>query len=212
VKCRVAGAFFFVTCLLAARDCRADFMVSLSSTTPGLSNLSVGQTVSFDVNVSGLKAGDTMDFIGVTVNFDGALFKMGAVQQGTIIPDARGFSSGVSPAFVSAFVTGQYDDLNLAPPPTFYPPITTNGTLFSFSLKTQQAGQGIVAFASTSPSFIANDSTGHPLRGAAGPGLSFDIQPSSAVVPEPASLTLLLSGAALGSLGLFLRKWRAMKS
>jgi hypothetical protein len=42
------------TFLLGAQMCRADLLVSLSTTAPDLNNLAVGQTVTFDVNLSGI--------------------------------------------------------------------------------------------------------------------------------------------------------------
>jgi hypothetical protein len=204
VKRLICIAALVVTCLLASWECRADIALSVSSTTPDLNNLSVGQTVSFDVKVSGLNAGDFIDYIPVTLNFDGTLLTLSGLNPGAIIPDTGGFSSGppvITPQAAIGLVTAQYDDLNLNPPPTFFSPITSNGTFFSFSLVTQQAGQGTVSFDSTSlVGLIASDVAGNPLGGTTGADVSFNIVASAIPTPEPATLIHLGTAAAVGLL------------
>ena len=84
---------------------------SLSSATPGLNALRVGDAVMIDVVLSGLAAGDTLDFAAATVEFDGTLLGTPLITAGGVIPDESGFL-GTGDA---GLADGSFDALFLPP-------------------------------------------------------------------------------------------------
>jgi hypothetical protein len=187
----LAAALF----LLGARPCAASFMLSLSSPTPSLGALTIGQTVTVDVVLSG-SPGDTVPFLGTTVNYDGALLGPSTVTPGAIIPYVQGFSSSPPGPAVSA--VGQYDDTNLlydclnpSSGPQYFPPISLpisgNGVLFSFTTQATAAGTGTFSFADT----VASDNQGNLLSVSAGLPLGFTV-----ASPEPSAWLLAVLGGA----------------
>ena len=63
MKSNLVPIFTVLAVLAMASVGRAGPMFSLSTTEPDLSNLTVGQTVTFQVNLSGLAAGDQLDYL-----------------------------------------------------------------------------------------------------------------------------------------------------
>jgi hypothetical protein len=61
-----------LTSLVAAPAARAGLLLSLSSATPDLLHLHVGQTVTFEVILSGPSPGDALDYLAGTAVFDAA--------------------------------------------------------------------------------------------------------------------------------------------
>jgi hypothetical protein len=114
--------------LVGAPTARADFILSLSSPTPDLTHLQVGQAVTFNVNLSGLNSGDALAYLAGTVVFDATLLGTPtSVPAGAIVPDASGFLgtgfSGAADAFYDAIF---FSSTNAR--------ITTNGTFFAFDV------------------------------------------------------------------------------
>jgi hypothetical protein len=165
---------------------RAGLMLSLSAESPDPSHLGVGQTVRFDVTLSGLKAGDQLDYLAGTVTFDsGLLGSPTQVAPGAIIPDMSGF---VGTGFVGA-ADAFYDAVFFSLTNT---PITTDGTFYTFDVVTRKPGTGSLSFDLTS--LAAADGTDTPVPLGAGPPLDFTILPSqTAAVPEPGSLAQALT-------------------
>lgn len=165
-------------------------MLSLSSETPDLQNLKVGDTVRFDVSLSGLSSGESLDYLAGTVTFDKNLLGQAAnVTPGAIILDPSGF---VGSGFAGA-ADALYDSVFFSLTGT---PISTNGIFFSFDVTAQQAGPGTVSFDSSSLAATDGNNSSIPLG--AGAPLSYEVTPSTiAQAPEPGSLTLLVT-AALG--------------
>ena len=94
--------------LLGAQPCLAGYMASLSTTAPDLNNLTVGQKVTFDVNLSGIgSAADNLDFLAATVKFDGSLLGTSTITPGGIVPDLTGFQSTAKAGLADA----NYDSL-----------------------------------------------------------------------------------------------------
>ena len=59
-----------IALIFAAADARAGLTLSLAAESADLSHLSMGQTVRFDVLLSGLASGDSLDYLAGTVTFD----------------------------------------------------------------------------------------------------------------------------------------------
>jgi hypothetical protein len=155
------------------------------STPADLANPTVGQTVMFDVTLSGLNAGDTLDVLQATVVFDAAQFGTPtAITPGAIIPDANGFFTATAPGLADA----TYDEFFGT-----FPQITSNGVFFSFDVVVQATGSSTISFDFVSS--LGADANGDPLPpAAAGPPLN--VGPNT-VVPEPGTFLLL----ALGGVG-----------
>lgn len=149
-------------------------------------NLSVGQTVTVDVVLSGLGPADELGYLAATVGFNSTLLGTAFnVTPGAIVPDALAFiGSGFS-----GVADGNYDFLfsagNL--------PLTTNGVFFSLNVTGQSAGSGTFDF-----TFLdALDSNNDPVVIDSGAPLDFTVNGSTAV-PEPSSFFILVSGVILG--------------
>ncbi len=146
-----------------------------------LDTLQAGDTVGFDVVLSGLAAGDELEFLAASVEFDPFLLGMPlGIAPGTSIPDVTGFIPTSLPGLADAF----YDGLFIA---TSGENITSNGVFFSFELIVQAPGAGTIGFAFVDS--FGSDSLGNMLSLAEpGPALAFSATPSqTGVIPEPAS-------------------------
>lgn len=170
---------------LAAGIAHAGPILVLSSSSD-LSVLTVGDTVTVDIELSGLSSGDTLEFLAATSDFNPALFGTPAITPGPVIPDLSGFLAFGNPGTADA----SYDSLFAVSGA----PIASNGTFFSFDVTAQAAGSGAIEF-----SFV--DSIGFDAAGnfldpaAAGSGLQFSVSSPATPIPEPTSLTLLAMGA-----------------
>ncbi len=168
--------------VLAPHTCHADFILQLSSPSD-LNKLTPGQLVTIRVGLTGLNAGDRLDFLAATVAFDGDLLGTPTIAPGPIIPDLSGFAPGES----KGVADGLYDTL-FAISGT---PISTNGVFYSFDVTVLGAGSGMIAFDLVASS--GSDASGVPLS---------DVTAGSALtissVPEPPSWLL----CGLGMLGI----------
>ena len=184
--------------LLAPQAGRADLVLTLSSTTPDLTDLIVGQTVHFDVTLSGLDPQgipSDLAFATADAGFDDTLLgSPTSVTPGAIIPDTA--------SFIPVSNTGVAGMLYIG-----VDPIITNGILFSFDVVAGAAGSGTVTILDAD--FF--DSAGNEFSGnGTFPG-GIDISSSlryaihSEAVPEPSTLVLLSLG---GVVGLSARRFR----
>ena len=170
-------------CFFATGESRADLILSLSSTTPDLTQIQIGDTVQSNVALSGLNAvSDTLDFLAADVKFEASLFGTPVtLTPGPILVDLTGVSSGTSPGLANL----NYDDLFA----TTNAPILTNGLFFSFTVVAQAEGSGTVFFNFTDASLNGAGATPTPMN-----TLSFTIQPVR-IVPEPSAFLLCVIGA-----------------
>ena len=81
-------------------------MVVLSSTTADLSHLMVGDIVRFDVSLTGLNPGDTLDYLGADLSFPGGLFDPLPTVSAGVVP--TGISMGL-PEMPSTAPTSRID-------------------------------------------------------------------------------------------------------
>jgi hypothetical protein len=181
----LAGAVLF----LGAPACWASPVLTLVNTGPDLTNLTVGDTASLEVTLSGLNPGDEVDFLAATVKFNPADFGTPTVTPGPIVPDTTGFvSAGSGPSLADAF----YDDLVALSGAD----IVDNGVFYSFTIQAQTPGKGTVFFEFVDS--LGTDGTGAPLPTVTGTPdhLDFVIH-GSAATPEPSS-GLLFGALAAG--------------
>jgi hypothetical protein len=174
---------------LAVPAANADLTLSVSAESADLAHLQVGQTVRFDVVLSGLPSGGQLDYLAGTVTFDSSLLGSALnVSAGAIIPDPTGFQGTGFPGAADAF----YDAVFFSVTNT---PISSNGVFYTFDVVAQQPGSGTLAFDLTS--LAATDGNNNPVPLGAGPALPFTIG-APASVPELNSLVLVVAALACG--------------
>jgi len=187
MRCFFSSLLAIITFLLAASSARADLTLSVAAESADLSHLTVGQSVRFDVLLSGLNSGDQLDYLAGTVTFDSALLGSATnVTAGAIVPDPTGFVSAGFAGAADAF----YDAVFFSATNT---PISSNGVFFAFDVVTQQPGSGSLTFDLTS--LAASDGNNAPVSLSAGPSLPFTIE-AAVSVPEPNSLVVALAALA----------------
>jgi hypothetical protein len=167
---------------------RADVVLSVTqdpSSTADLAALQVGDSITFDVTLSGLDvAGNqALGTIGATLNFDPVTFGIPAsITPGTIIPDTTGFLTAPAAGVADASYTSVLANTSAE--------ISSNGLFFEFTLVVQAsgAGAGVVGF-----SFVdALDPNFGPVNISSGPDLAYRVN----AVPEPSSLSLIVLAGA----------------
>ena len=168
----------------ATGESRADLMLTLSSTDPDLTQIQIGDTIQFNVTLSGLiLASDTLDFLATDVKFKGSLLGTPVtITPGPIIVDLSGLAPGGSS---DGQASVNYDDAFA----TSGSPILANGLFFSFTVVAQAAGSGTIYFSFTD-AFLNGDSvTPTPMN-----SLPFTVLAARAI-PEPSALILCAFGA-----------------
>lgn len=110
--------------------------ITLAPTPTDLTALQVGDTITIDVVLGELAAGDELEFLGVTIGFDSPpLGTATNFTAGAIIPDPSGFvgfdAPGVADGSFDAFFTMSGTDR-----------ITSNGIFFSFDIPAVSTGSG----------------------------------------------------------------------
>lgn len=186
--------------LAAPAPGQAEVLLSLSSPAD-VNHLTVGQSVTFNVDLSGLDPQDPgtyLSFLDATVQYDNILLSPSTVMVGSIVPDATNFTG----TGLSNKADGLYDGVFAASPSD---PISTNGTFFSFTATTLAAGDGTITFESDAAT-LAVDPTQTTQFNPDTRSLSFHIEAGAVAVPEPGVLTRLLSGALAGGIALAWRR------
>jgi hypothetical protein len=189
--------------LVAPARGQAGFLLSVSSSAD-VNHLTVGQSVTFNVDLSGVTPGDPtsyLSYLAATVKYDTSLLSPSpAITVGAIVPDATNFF----PTSFTDKADGFYDSVFGIEPSD---PISTNDTFFSFTVTTRAAGDGTISFEADAATF-ADDPTQTNQFNPDTRSLSFHIGGATAAVPEPGSLALLLTGVlAVG--GALARRRRA---
>ena len=181
------GLLTIFSVFLASSTTKADLTLSLAAESADPSSLAVGQTVRFDVVLSGLPSGGALDYLAGTVTFDSSLLGSAfAITAGAIIPDPTGFVGAGFSGEADAF----YDAVFFSVTNT---PITANGVFFTFDVVTQRPGSGILTFDLTS--LAATDGNNDPVLTGAGPDLPFTV--TTAAVPEPSSFVIALTSLVI---------------
>ncbi len=161
--------------------------VTLVPAPADLSALQIGDTISIDVVLNGLAAGDELEFLGVTVGFDAPpLGTATNFTPGTIVPDPAGFvgfdTPGIADGSFDAFFTLSGIDR-----------ITTNGTFFSFDIQAVSVGSGQIGFSFADA--LRSDFTSPGVT--TGPALRFTVVPLPNQVISGGVLMALLVGGHL---------------
>jgi hypothetical protein len=172
--------------LVAAGPCRADLILSLSSISD-LNNLAPGQTLTVNVQLSGLNPGDRVDFLAATLIYNSNVLGVSTITPGPIIPDPSGFLQAAGPGIADAL----YDSMRAVS----MAPLSGDGTLFSVDLPVTDLGPGVIAFAFVDSSGVSAGGDPLPLATAGSP-LDFTSSPAAAV-PGPPSWLLVAIGTAV---------------
>jgi hypothetical protein len=156
-----------------------------------LSALMAGESVTFDVNLSGLDVADgqTLGSLEGTVVFDGSLLgEPVSISPGSIV-DPTGFSPASNPGLADgSYYFGYSDSGDL---------IAANGTLYSFTVVVQPSvtGSGILSLDPANGGYVAAyDADLNPVTIGTGSDLPFAVV-GGAAIPEPS--TLVMAGTAL---------------
>jgi hypothetical protein len=155
-----------------------------------LNALTAGQTVEFDVELSGLDVADgqTLGALLGTIAFDGSLLGQPVSETpGPVVPDSSGFLTSLN--------SGQADGSYYFLFSNSGSLITANGTFFSFTVVVQPnvVGSGMLSRDSNNGGFVAAyDGNNNPVDVGFGADLAFRVGASA--VPEPPSLLLATVG------------------
>lgn len=171
----------------------APILVSLSSP-DDLSNLTVGQTVTINVNVSNFAADDMVNLLSADVLVPASSFGVPTLPvPGAAVPDAGGSLLVVIPGPHVASVT--YDDLIVPSSP-----MTADGVFFSFMMEVTGIGSGQIQFDPNAPPQIIGTNNMGDLDVEVGDPLNFNVNSGpETVIPEPSSvLAWFVVGSALG--------------
>jgi len=174
--------------LILVQTCEAGLILTLTHNAPDLNNLTVGQTVQFDVSLSGL--GDLgnpaeLSNLNVDVAFSALLFGTPTlVSEGPIVPDPVDTFTAVSNAGGAGAI---FDNIFLTPPAVT---INSNGVFFSFQVVAQANGSGIV---SMDPPASGFDENNDPITIDSTSSLAYRI----IATPEPSTLVLACMAIAM---------------
>ncbi len=172
-------------------------MLSLSSSA-NLSTLTVGQTTTISVSLSGLTVGQQLQELLGSISFSPTLFAQPtSVTAGPIVPTITAPIFQTNTA-TPGFVDGLFDTGGLVGTT----PITTNGVFFSFTLRAIATGVGSVGFDTVDGLFFNPADRFSPIAAnvVAGPDLPVTIRAAGGgAVPLPAGLN-----AGLFTIGILL--------
>jgi hypothetical protein len=173
---RLAGVLLiFASFAFSVPGARADLTLSVSAESADLTHLQVGQTVRFDVSLSGLTSGNQLDYLAGTVLFDDTLLGSGKnVTARAIVPDLTGFVSATFAGAAAAF----YDAVFVAVSGT---PISANGVFYSFDVVAHKPRSGTMGLDPSS--LAASDGKNNPITLGCGPDISYTILAPHIVAP-----------------------------
>jgi len=184
-----------IAVMLASHPCLGSSVtltvVQDPSSHANLNSLTAGQSVTFDVNLSGLDVanGQTLGSLEGTVAFNGTLLgQPSSISPGAIVPDPSGFLTALDPGLADATYYFGFSNSNSL--------ITANGVFYSFTVVVQPnvTGPGVLSLDPNNGGFVsAFDANNNPVNIAPGADLPFSVGGSA--VPEPG--TLLMAGIAL---------------
>ncbi|WP_182866131.1 hypothetical protein [Stieleria mannarensis] len=162
--------------------------LSLDAGGTDLSTLKVGDTVSINVNLSGLMTGQSLSALGGTVEMTPEL----SVDTFSLAPGIL-FASGPDPFELFLDTPGGNVDAEFFQ--VFGDPIATDGQFFTFDITAVSTGSGQITFEDFSP--FASD-TNFNFVDVATNTLDYTVSQAGNVVPEPASLFCFVGIALLG--------------
>lgn len=174
-------SFLLLLCQTSA--VQGGLMVSLTSSATNLSQLTPGQSLQIDVVLSGLNAGDEVEFLATTITLPDQLFDTPpTITIRPAVPDATG---------ILEFAANDLVDVNYD---AFFAlsgaPITENGVLFSFQGTVSQPMSGEISFSFVDSFGVNNLGDSLPILQSGDPLQVGTINP----IPAPSTLIILLSG------------------
>jgi hypothetical protein len=188
---------------------RADYILSLS-TNADAAHLHVGESVTFDVTLSGVDMGNSntsLSYLAATISYDNTLLSPNQiVTPGAIIPDTTGFPDilgFVGTGFPDA-ADGLYEGYNFDQVNPIILPISQNGVFFSFQVTPANPGSGTLVFSAVATT-LASDPDQNNQFTPNTVNLDFHIDASGTAVPEPSTFILLISSMLGLSTGAGLR-------
>jgi hypothetical protein len=199
----VVSAAMICAAGLMARPCIAGGLVLSVVQDPSshadLNALMAGQSVTFDVNLSGLDIADGQQLAALegTVVFDASLLgQPSAISPGAVVPDSSGFLPAPSQGVADASYVSLFSNSGAL--------IDSNGVFFTFTVVVQPdvSGSGVLSLNPNNGGFVsAFDPDFNPVTVTPGADLPFTVV--NAVIPEPDSMTLafIALGLLLGTGG-----------
>jgi hypothetical protein len=170
---------------------RGDYLLSLSSSAD-VNHLHVGDSVTFDVTLSGVNGSDPntyLSYLAATIGYDTTLLSApSAVTPGNIIADPADFT-GTS---LSNGADGFYDSIFGLNPGSA--PISQDGTFFAFHVTALQAGSGTLSFTAAAATLASDpDQNNQFIPQTIDLNYHIDSGSPGVVTPEPSTLVLLIS-------------------
>jgi hypothetical protein len=197
-RCCVRSLTFSLLAINFFAICEAGLIIDLS-TSDNLTDIAIGQSVTLNVNLSGVLLGDELNFLGATVTYDSSRFGLPTINAGSIVPnplnDPLDFgtapAAGIADAYFLTFGTNAAEH------------ITSNGVFFSFSATALSSGPGSFSLQFVDAGTFDPTDPFTPITQLVDSGANLNYQVNSASVPEPNSATLL----CMSVIGILSRTW-----
>jgi len=185
---------YFLTLIVALLIPFASASAQPALTLQAPSTVMQGETLTVNVVLSGLQAGEQLDSLAATVNLTGAFSASPVIATGSIIPDPLDDSGDVALTADSgladySFLTFGIDSVDH---------ISDNGLFFSFDIDANTLGSGAVEFDFVDATFFNASDPNNPTPASLSTGASLNINVVAIPEPTTAVLVLLAFGTLFG--------------
>ncbi len=189
---------------VGAQPLHAELLVELNSSPADLSQLSIAESITVDVTLSGLAPGDRLELLAATIDFEGELLGTPTITPGPILPDPLDNPLDFLP--FESFGTADGIFLTLGTDQSDF--IAGNGLFFSFMVTSQQAGAGTLDISFVSALQYNPSDPLDPIVPLISAGAPLTFQ----VVPEPTGMMLGLTSLVAFAMKLVGRLWGRLVS